>query len=689
MISVAPNVPRRAAPYGDDGQWEDTFANLGRFPSRPESGEQSPPSPSGKSVSTRLVSHASSKSSIDERYKQPADTTSKSSLAEPSNSADTTSMSPIISMNDIDMDKEQENEKMATVPKSNMSLSVLLPNSFSSSRKSSSRYGRSRKASSGSLLSTSRNHSNAPLSTSRHSSFSFTSNRRESGSVPPSPAPNISCEMLQEDSNEAKMDDDTPSSNLPKLEISRTEIICSMNTVQANGYITAPHVSYASLAIEAETPFQSFLTIDSTEAPYASRTSLDGIVEAPQPSKESLYLSQAVIAPIPYSSQISMSSINLMIPAPSKFSLDSQESGMDAPKGSRWSISSEQKGMDAPMGSRWSISSEQKGIDAPMGSRCSILSHLRSKLRASLLNLELKNIEGGRGLPSSSLSLHFKTSFKNKALDGRPNISTDSSVASIPDYNEESNDSSSQNNAISNFQKCSYSKRKGKETESYIPFSEERGLNWAQATASITELGTLSIFKERPDLLKKISQSISFQNWSNGEVILLEQSPLKTLYWLVQGTCLVTKNVSFTVSKETGQLVPYIDGESVGPSESLTLQLETQDLQVGDWFPYIPVDETEVENGIQKRFLLNKFLGHPLEVSVVASSPCQTACVQIDEFFDAASLNIIYSMIRNTPIILFTEEFLQQEYLEQRAHEIDQNFEVAQNQEREIHDVDS
>ncbi|KAJ3370562.1 hypothetical protein HDU91_006103 [Kappamyces sp. JEL0680] len=459
-----------------------------------------------------------------------------------------------------------------------------------------------------------------------------------------------------------------PQPSHSSLDASSISLAAVTKTLGSRLATTSTSSNRNSIIVQSEGSCDSSSSVRNSHGPTNSMISVaDSALNGFAPPNTSMTSMDSDYQSAPYASYVSVASNThppLLAPHHSQTSLVSLSDGLTPPFTSQTSISSDTPVPPAPSRSlsinrKMFYSANYKQSQGSMDLR----SHL---LRSSVLQLEQKILSGAAGKsPGANHEMLSSQSFQSQDSAG---VMRESSMMS--DDGEGGTDSDSLEGVPLAYKKKP-SRKKKPVVEDLGAMQEEMALSWAKPGNHLTLLSSISIFRERPDLLAAISNNIHFESWSPGQTIVREGEPLKLLYWIISGQCLVTRKVPLIENRTTGSVRAASSVQPASAAEAVVyLNLETQDLDLGDWFPYFPVNVSDNNPlSMPKHNLLLECHNHRIECSVHAQTACMTASIVMEEFVDAVSLGVLYSMIRNTPIIVFPIEFLQQEYLEQRVLE--------------------
>ncbi|KAJ3302067.1 hypothetical protein HDV03_005458 [Kappamyces sp. JEL0829] len=451
------------------------------------------------------------------------------------------------------------------------------------------------------------------------------------------------------------------------LDASSISLAAVTKTLGSRLATTSASSNRNSIIVQSEGSCDSSSSVRNSHGPTNSMISVaDSALNGFAPPNTSMTSMDSDYQSAPYASYVSVASNThppLLAPHHSQTSLVSLSDGLTPPFTSQTSISSDTPVPPAPSRSlsisrKMFYSANYKQSQGSMDLR----SHL---LRSSVLQLEQKILLGAAGKsPGANHEMLSSQSFQSQDSG----VVRESSMMS--DDGEGGTDSDSFEGVPLAYKKKP-SRKKKPVVEDLGAMQEEMALSWAKPGNHLTLLSSISIFRERPDLLAAISNNIHFESWNPGQAIVREGEPLKLLYWIISGQCLVTRKVPLIENRTTGSVRAASSVQPASAAEAVVyLNLETQDLDLGDWFPYFPVNVSDNNPlSMPKHNLLLECHSHRIECSVHAQTACMTASIVMEEFVDAVSLGVLYSMIRNTPIIVFPIEFLQQEYLEQRVLE--------------------
>lgn len=206
-------------------------------------------------------------------------------------------------------------------------------------------------------------------------------------------------------------------------------------------------------------------------------------------------------------------------------------------------------------------------------------------------------------------------------------------------------------------------------------------LNDARTLAAKREvlepLVTLSLFSGQKEFLEKLITFVKIYHFGENHVIQEEGLHTLDLFWILEGTCKVVRNVSFVQRQK--KLEIYTDDTALGEEDKkVTVPLQTQELVVGNFFPPFPIlgeyDKIEYSGAdlLDKEKYVAFFSNHETDdpnsyscSSVVSISKVIVAAIHFNDFVTLAPKAILYSMIVQPSVGNFSIEQLQREYLEQ------------------------
>jgi len=188
------------------------------------------------------------------------------------------------------------------------------------------------------------------------------------------------------------------------------------------------------------------------------------------------------------------------------------------------------------------------------------------------------------------------------------------------------------------------------------------------------------LFTAIPSFFQKVAIFFEFSVWEQDEVIQSQDNPTDHFYWIIQGSCIITKRIPFinqtvlghttlrALDSETETFTPIKTSDREERIDYITLKTH-DNLEIGDHFPYIPLDARAAsEFAIKKEDVYIHRMKSGCEYSVVAASPkVMTASINFADFMDIASTNVIRAMIDTSKITRFPLKILQEQYLSQRA----------------------
>jgi CRP-like cAMP-binding protein len=202
-------------------------------------------------------------------------------------------------------------------------------------------------------------------------------------------------------------------------------------------------------------------------------------------------------------------------------------------------------------------------------------------------------------------------------------------------------------------------------------------------TVILNSLGKLVLFDNNQDFLEKAMCFFKLYTFQKNDIILEEGTQPLELFWIVQGTCKVLQTVPIVKKVVKRKVItrPYIFGNKVGENENVVhVQLETQELNSGDNFPYIPNLEKDsgtnaltalsLSKGKYVDFYNKMSVDEPLTFatcSVVAAMETTVAAIQFTDFVQIVPRDVLFSMITSPTLQPFTVQELQQQYMNHQS----------------------
>lgn len=192
-------------------------------------------------------------------------------------------------------------------------------------------------------------------------------------------------------------------------------------------------------------------------------------------------------------------------------------------------------------------------------------------------------------------------------------------------------------------------------------------LNLDSLDPRISVLGSMSIFTERPDFLSKIKPFLEFKVYEKGNIVQRQGDIIKNIYWILDGNCTVSQQVSFLQTIVDGQWIiksEYVNITPTSNEEKTTLKnIDCQNLDAGSWFAYLP--GIEPNSPLTKEKCIETYRSHVCECSVTADTRIIVAQIPFEMLVDLASISLLYTLHQQTSIYRFKHEFLREEYLAQ------------------------
>ena len=187
-------------------------------------------------------------------------------------------------------------------------------------------------------------------------------------------------------------------------------------------------------------------------------------------------------------------------------------------------------------------------------------------------------------------------------------------------------------------------------------------------------------FHEMPQLFSKMAVFFEYQSWDKGDIIQEQGKQIDNLYWIVDGTCKVSRRIPFIVRTHYGKVSynPYTPGEPFvtpatrdgGLEEKLVeVQLQTQEnLEEGHWFSYIPLAPKRIQNfHFEKEDIYRYRVLYQSEYVVAADSKVNTVKITFEDFMDISNAAVIKTLDEKSDLHRFDLRMLQNQYLDQRA----------------------
>lgn len=204
-----------------------------------------------------------------------------------------------------------------------------------------------------------------------------------------------------------------------------------------------------------------------------------------------------------------------------------------------------------------------------------------------------------------------------------------------------------------------------------------------QDSEKLGPLSQIPLLRESALNLQLALQFFKLFTFEKGELIQAENEQLLSLHWLVKGSCRVVKTVPFILQKtQIGRKISALlrectDDEILGPGEtSKPHQLTIHSLDEGSFFPPIPnipgysPEEYELLFNDKSEFvkffeeLKPEDLRTWSQVSVIATSKCTIASIQLKDFMALAPVPLIKEMMQSPSVASFSLQEIQQAYLQ-------------------------
>ena len=165
----------------------------------------------------------------------------------------------------------------------------------------------------------------------------------------------------------------------------------------------------------------------------------------------------------------------------------------------------------------------------------------------------------------------------------------------------------------------------------------------------------MSIFSERPDYFAQIAEDLVFKRYPKGHQIQEENQKVEKIAWVVDGNCSVSKTIPFN-QLANGKLLKPAFGEILDAGvKRIYITLETQQLNAGDWFPMIPVNN---------RYHVQEMEHEKSKHGITADSDeVLIASIDTDVFLRLTSDRIITGLQTSISIVDYSIPYLQDEYL--------------------------
>ncbi|KAJ3268221.1 hypothetical protein HDV01_003259 [Terramyces sp. JEL0728] len=206
----------------------------------------------------------------------------------------------------------------------------------------------------------------------------------------------------------------------------------------------------------------------------------------------------------------------------------------------------------------------------------------------------------------------------------------------------------------------------------YIEYITKKEDQEAQRQISDT-LGMYALKSFKPFLKTLISNNFfHIYSFTKGQVILEEGRQFNELYWVLDGVCKVTRKLPFL--RYQGILASTSFGEMQHENYTQIL-VETQDLNVGDFFPNIPTvkEGTFSHQDIQKNVYVDFFERlYPddsktfQKTGVIADGMVTLAAIKLTDLMPVVPCELLYKLIQEPCIELYDLVILQRKVLSQQ-----------------------
>ncbi|KAJ3320464.1 Cyclic nucleotide-binding domain-containing protein 2 [Boothiomyces sp. JEL0866] len=220
--------------------------------------------------------------------------------------------------------------------------------------------------------------------------------------------------------------------------------------------------------------------------------------------------------------------------------------------------------------------------------------------------------------------------------------------------------------------------------EEYIEFVN-RGENNAMRENMLHSLKYMQLFDKYEDVLEKISSFFKIYTLGKNTVIQEEGKQTLDLSWIIEGNCKINRSVSFLTKTVNGKQVfsPFVP-EQAKKDNYTTLDLSTQILSVGEWFPSLPIIS---DNPAELKYLgptalkkddyvdlYSKMRSEDKRLyskySVVADSTVIIASMPYSDFLQLVPREVIFEMVVKPCVTIYPIQELQDQYLQQQMWSI-------------------
>ncbi|KAJ3310696.1 hypothetical protein HDV04_004743 [Boothiomyces sp. JEL0838] len=192
-------------------------------------------------------------------------------------------------------------------------------------------------------------------------------------------------------------------------------------------------------------------------------------------------------------------------------------------------------------------------------------------------------------------------------------------------------------------------------------------------------LSSVRIFSNHISILEKISGLFQIYNYPKGEVIHHEGGQTFELSWVIDGKCQIVRSVPFHCKNLNGKQIFSIPS---GEKDTTTdLELITQTLKPGDWFPDIPLLPDQPTNlkylgpeKLHKDSYVQLYTKMPpnekityYKYSIKADSPVTIATIPLNDFCEIVPKDLLFKFIFTESNTLYPIKDLQIQYLQQQS----------------------
>lgn len=215
-----------------------------------------------------------------------------------------------------------------------------------------------------------------------------------------------------------------------------------------------------------------------------------------------------------------------------------------------------------------------------------------------------------------------------------------------------------------------------------MKFSNDAENNNSKNTI-ISALSELPVFAGHREFLDKIMCFFKLYTYGKNHVIQEEGTQPLEIFWIIEGTCNSVKIVPFverTIKSKT-TMRAFVPNEKLAGDENLVkLQLKTQELVAGDFFPTFPLlgnnpqtikylGASSIAKELYHDFYSKLKVDDPrtyCSSSIITDSVVMVAAIQFNDFIQIVPSDILFSLVVQPSLHTFPLEQLQNQYLEQR-----------------------